>query len=109
MLGAANTMKEALRLLAGDAIGLSSFDAGTSDLNVLNDPEKPCYSVHGGQFSFMVNFALLEEIGKHLGAKKLVVESQREFIGSSLGTNVLTLMDLLAAHPSLPSPRFLGV
>jgi hypothetical protein len=30
----------------------------------------------------------------------LTVESQREFIGRSLGTNVLTLMDLLATHPS---------
>lgn len=27
------------------------------------------------------------------------MESQREFIGRSLGTNVLTLMDLLATHP----------
>ncbi|GJL64782.1 MAG: hypothetical protein NPIRA04_34360 [Nitrospirales bacterium] len=101
--GAAATIKEAMRLLAPDAIGFSSFDAGTFDAHVLNDPEKPCYSVHGGQFSFMVNFALLEEIGRHLGAKSLVLESQREFVGKSLNTNVLTLMDLLAAHPNLPN------
>ncbi|GJL55880.1 MAG: hypothetical protein NPIRA02_30120 [Nitrospirales bacterium] len=101
--GAAATIKEAMRLLAPDAIGLSSFDAGTYDSHVLNDPEKPCYSVHGGQFSFMVNFALLEEIGRHLGAKSLVLESQREFIGNSIGANVLTLMDLLVAHPNLPN------
>ena len=97
-------MKEAMRLLAPGSLGLSSFDAGTFDWQVLNDPEKPCYSLHGGQFSFMVNFALLEEIGQHLGVKTLVVESQREFVGKSLGTNVLTLMDLLAAHPNLPGP-----
>ena len=102
--GAAATIKEALRLLAANAVGFSSFDAGTFDMQVLNDPEKPCYSVHGGQFSFMVNFALLEEIAKHLGVKTLVVESQREFVGRSLGANVLTLMDLLAAHPNLPGP-----
>ncbi|WP_447970649.1 SAM-dependent methyltransferase [Nitrospira sp. M1] len=101
--GAASTVKEAMRLLAPDAIGFSSFDAGTFDAHVLNDPEKPCYSVHGGQFSFMVNFALVEEIGRHLGAKSLVLESQREFVGNSLGANVLTLMDLMAAHPNLPN------
>ncbi|GJL66050.1 MAG: hypothetical protein NPIRA05_10210 [Nitrospirales bacterium] len=101
--GAAATLKEAMRLLSPDAIGLSSFDAGTFDAHVLNDPEKPCYAVHGGQFSFMVNFALLEEIGRHLGAKNLVLESQREFVGNCLNANVLTLMDLLAAHPNLPN------
>ncbi len=104
-MGAANTLKEAVRLLAADAIGLSSFDAGTADSHVLNDPDKPCYSVHGGQFSFMVNFAFLEEIGRHLAAKTLVVESQRDFVGNRLGGNVLTVMDLLAAHPHLPDPN----
>ena len=28
------------------------------------------------------------------------LESQREFVGRSLGTNVVTLMDLIATHPS---------
>lgn len=98
-LGAFDTVKEARRLLHLDAVGFSSFDAGTGDFNVLNDPEKPCYGQYGGQFSFMVNFALVEEVAKHLGVSKVIQESQREFVGRSLGTNVLTLMDLLASHP----------
>ncbi len=101
--GAAATIKEAVRLLASDSLGFSSFDAGTFDHHVLNDPEKPCYSVHGGQFSFMVNFALLEEIAHHLGAK-VNLESQREFVGNQLGDKVLTVMDILASHPRLPGP-----
>ncbi|MGB0911670.1 MAG: SAM-dependent methyltransferase [Nitrospirales bacterium] len=101
--GAATTLKEAIRLLSPHAVGFSSFDAGTFDAHVLNDPEKPCYSVHGGQFSFMVNFTLLEDIAKHLEAN-VTVESQREFVGRHVGASVLTLMDLLAAHPYLPSP-----
>ena len=99
-LGAYATIKEAKRLLAPDAIGFSSFDAGTADMAVLNDPEKPCYGQFGGQQSFMVNFALAEAVAKQLEAGSMTIESQREFVGRSLGTNVLTLMDLIATHPS---------
>ncbi len=99
-LGACATVKNAKRLLAPDAIGFSSFDAGTADMQVLNDPEKPCYGQFGGQQSFMVNFALVEAIAKQLEAGTMTLETQREFVGRSLGTNVLTLMDLMATHPS---------
>ena len=99
-LGAYATIKEAKRLLAPKAIGFSSFDAGTADMKVLNDPEKPCYGQFGGQQSFMVNFALAEAVNKQLEAGTMTIESQREFVGRSLGTNVLTLMDLIATHPS---------
>ncbi|HMU54426.1 MAG TPA: SAM-dependent methyltransferase [Nitrospira sp.] len=99
-IGAFMALKEAKRLLSPDAIGFSSFDAGSTDLKVLNDPDKPCSGQFGGQQSYMVNFPLAEAVGKQLGAGQVTVESQREFIGRSLGTNVLTLMDLLATHPS---------
>jgi hypothetical protein len=99
-LGACATIREAKRLLAPDAIGFSSFDAGTADMEVLNDPEKPCYGQFGGQQSFMVNFALVEAVAKQLESGRMIIESQREFVGRSLGTNVLTLMDLIATHPS---------
>jgi Putative S-adenosyl-L-methionine-dependent methyltransferase len=99
-LGAYATIKEAKRLLAPKAIGFSSFDAGTANMNVLNDPEKPCYGQFGGQQSFMVNMALVEAVAKQLEAGTMTIESQREFVGRSLGTNVLTLMDLISTHPS---------
>lgn len=99
-VGAFATLKEAMRLLTPDAIGFSSFDAGTADMKVLNDPEKPCYGQFGGQYSFMVNFALIQAVAKHLGIKHTTVELQREFVGRSLNTNVITLMDLLATHPT---------
>jgi hypothetical protein len=99
-LGASATLKEAKRLLAPDAVGISAFDAGTGDRKVLNDPEKPCYGQFGGQYSFMINFALIEAVAKHLGLKQTTLEPQREFVGRSLNTNVITLMDLLATHPS---------
>jgi len=98
--GAFATLKEAKRLLAPDAVGFSAFDAGTADMQVLNDPEKPCYGQFGGQFSFMINFALAEAVAKHLGMGQTALEPQREFVGRSLNTNVITLMDLLSTHPS---------
>jgi hypothetical protein len=99
-LGAFATLKEAKRLLAPDAVGFSAFDAGTADMKVLNDPEKPCYGQFGGQYSFMINFPLVEAVAKHLGLGRIAIELQREFVGRSLNTNVVTLMDLLATHPS---------
>lgn len=99
-LGAFATLKEAKRLLAADAIGFSAFDAGTADKAVLNDPEKPCYGQFGGQYSFMINLALVQAVAKHLGLGGVVIEPQREFVGRSLNTNVIPLMDLLATHPS---------
>ena len=99
-IGAYLTIREAKRLLAADAIGFSSFDAGTADHNVLNDPDKPCSGQFGGQQSFMVNFALADAVAKQMGSVTVSMESQREFIGRSLNTNVLTLMDLLATHPA---------
>ena len=101
-VGAAVSLKEAHRLLAPDALGFSSFDAGTADEAVLNDPEKPCYNLVGGQFSFMVNLALLEDVAKQVGGGQVTIEPQKEFVGRSLGVNVMSLMDVLASHPSLP-------
>ncbi len=100
-LGAFASVKEAKRVLAPDAVGFSSFDAGTADLTVLNDPEKPCYGQFGGQYSFMVNFALVEAVAKHQGIPVVTIEPQGEFVGRSLGTNVLSLTDLLATYPSV--------
>ncbi|MBD0316302.1 MAG: hypothetical protein ICV75_06395 [Nitrospiraceae bacterium] len=99
-LGAFATVKEAKRVLAANAVGFSSFEAGTADMKVLNDPEKPCYGQFGGQYSFMINFALVEAVAKHLGVRQVSLEPQREFVGRVLNTNVITLMDLLATHPS---------
>ena len=101
-VGAALSLKEAHRLLAPDALGFSSFDAGTADEAVLNDPEKPCYNLVGGQFSFMVNLALLEDVAKQVGSGQVAIEPQKEFVGRSLGINVMSLMDVLASHPNLP-------
>jgi hypothetical protein len=102
-IGAYVSIREAKRLLSPNAVGFSSFDAGTADLKVLNDPDKPCSGQFGGQQSYMVNFALADAVARQVGTVAVSMESQREFIGRSLGTNVLTFMDLLATHPAAGS------
>ena len=102
-IGACRTIAQAKRLLAADGIGFSSFDAGTTSMEVLNDPEKPCYAEFGGQFSFMVNFRLLDMVAGYQGIPTVSIEPQREFVGRGLRTNVASLMDLLATHPDAAS------
>jgi len=48
----------------------------------------------------MVNFALVEAVATHLGVSSVVIEPQREYLGRSLGLNLLSLMDLLASYPT---------
>jgi hypothetical protein len=98
--GAFATIKEAQRLLAPDG-RFTSLDAGTPDKTVLSNPEKPCYGLYGGQYSFIVNFALCDEVARQLGLTEVTVESQREFVSRMLGVTVLTMVDLIEAHPSL--------
>lgn len=99
-LGAFATLAEAKRLLVPGAAGFSSFDAGAVEMAVMNDPEKPCYGLFGGQYSFMVNFALVQAVAAYLGIRSVTIETQSEFVGRSLATNVISLMDLLACYPS---------
>ena len=50
----------------------------------------------------MVNFQLLQSVAMHLGIHTGIIESQRDFVSRSLGAHVLSVMDLLAAHPYPP-------
>ena len=98
-LGACQFLQRLPTLLRPQAVGLSSFDAGMVDIKALNDPDKPCYGQFGGQFTFMVNFPLTQAIVDHVGGSARRVELQRDYVGSALGSPVLSLMDLLAIHP----------
>ncbi len=97
--GAFATIKEARRLLASGG-GFASLDAGTPAMDVLTDPDKPCYGLHGGQYTFIVNFALCEVVAKQLGVKAVTVEQQWEFVSRMLGLNLITVVDLLETYPS---------
>src|SRR5437016_11317953 len=98
--GAFATIKEAIRLLAPGG-RFTSLDAGTPDRAVLSNPDKPCYGLYGGQYSFILNFARCDEIARHLGIEEIAIEPQQEFVSRMLGVSVLTVVDLLETHPLL--------
>ena len=97
-LGAFATMNESKRVLQPGGRFIS-LDAGTPDPDIIGDPDKPCYSLLGGQYTFMVNFALCEAIAGHLSLKGVTVQPQKEFVALQLGKNVLTLPELLNTYP----------
>ena len=39
---------------------------------------------------------------KQVGEGRVTVEPQKEFVGRSLGVNVMSFMDVLASYPALP-------
>ena len=97
-LGAFATLKESKRVLVPGG-RLTSFDAGTPDPEIVGSADKPCYSLLGGQYSFIVNFALCEAIARHLGIKEISIEPQKEFISRSLGKNVVSMVEVLNTYP----------
>jgi len=97
--GAFDTIGQARRLLASGG-GFTSFDAGTPARDVLTNPDRPCYALHGGQYTFIVNFALCEAVAGQLGVATAAVEPQREFVSRMLGLNLVTVVDLLETYPS---------
>jgi hypothetical protein len=97
-LGAFATVREAQRLLAAGG-RFVSLDAGTPDTATVASPDKPCYALHGGQYSFIMNFALCEAVARHLGIRDVSIESQKEFVSRMLGQNLMTVVDLLETYP----------
>ena len=97
-LGSFAGIKEAKRVLVTGGRFIS-FDAGTPEVETLASPDKPCYSLLGGQYSFIVNFALCEAVARHVGITDISIEQQREYVSRMLGTNVIALVDLLNTYP----------
>jgi SAM-dependent methyltransferase len=97
-LGAFATIREAARVLIPGG-RFTSFDAGTPDPETVGSPDKPCYSLFGGQYSFIINFALCEAIARHLGINDISIEQQKDFVSRGMAKNVVSLVDLLNTYP----------
>src|SRR6185436_3660872 len=79
-IGAYLTLREAKRLLAADAVGFSSFDAGTADQDVLKHPDEPCTGQTGGQHSVILNSAIADAIANQMRSITVSIESRHEII-----------------------------
>lgn len=99
--GAFATLAKANELLAPENFGYTSFDYGMKEVKDLNQEGRPYFNLYGGQYTFMVNFPLLENIGRSLGFTEVTREYQNQFVEKDLGSAVVSLVDLVQNHPQV--------
>ena len=66
-IGAFAALRKAKELLVEDSLGYTGFDYGMLEFKDLNHEGRPYFNLYGGQYTFMVNFPLLEEVGREIG------------------------------------------
>ena len=99
--GAFSTLKNAKELLGPENFGYTSFDYGMKALQDLNQEGRPYFNLYGGQYTFMVNFPLLEQVGKAVGFTEIAVEYQNQFVGKDQDSSVVSVVDLMQNHPQV--------
>lgn len=100
-VGAFGALSQAHRLLSKEGQGYAGFDYGMFSINELNQEGRPYFNLYGGQYTFMVNFDLLGEVGKAIGFKSIEKELQRNFVGRHLQEKVLSVVEIVQAHPQI--------
>jgi len=99
--GAFKTLDRARRLLAETNLGYSSFDYGMRSDHELNWQGRPYYKLYGGQYTSMVNFPLIGEVGRAAGFADVTLEPQHDFVARHLGENVVSALELVQTHPGI--------
>jgi SAM-dependent MidA family methyltransferase len=99
--GAFQTLERAHRMLTENNLGYSSFDYGMLSDHELNWRGRPYYKLYGGQYTSMVNFPLIAEVGQAVGFADVQLEHQHDFVGRSLSENVLSALELVQVHPKI--------
>jgi hypothetical protein len=99
--GAFAALKNAKELLAPDSLGYTGFDYGMLEFKDLNLEGRPYFNLYGGQYTFMVNFPLLEEVGREIGFSEITREYQNEFVKRSLDADVSGVVELVQNHPQV--------
>lgn len=100
-IGAFATLERAHYLLGDSHGGYSGFDYGMLSFNDLNLVGRPYFKLYGGQYTFMVNFPLLHDVGKAIGFESVHTESQHDFVGRHLEDKVLSTLEIVQAHPQI--------
>lgn len=100
--GAFATLKRARGLLSPGSQGYSGFDYGMFSIDELNREGRPYFNLYGGQYTFMVNFDLLERVGRAIGFEGIEKTHQHRYVGEALGERVQSLVEILQSHPDVP-------
>ena len=100
-IGAFAALRKAKELLVEDSLGYTGFDYGMLELKDLNKEGRPYFNLYGGEYTFMVNFPLLEEVGREIGFSEVHKEYQKEYVKRSLESEVVGVVDLVQNHPQV--------
>ena len=105
-IGALATLKHARYLLRQDGLGYTGMDYGMYSIRELNFSERPYFNIYGGQYTFMVNFELLNHWAHAEGFSSVEKELQHSYVGRHLQDRVISLVELVQTHrdaPNMPS------
>ena len=100
-VGAFGALSQARRLLSKEGQGYAGFDYGMFSINELNQEGRPYFNLYGGQYTFMVNFELLGEVGKAIGFNSVEKEFQRNYVGRHLQEKLLSVVEIIQTHPQI--------
>ena len=99
--GAFITLERARQLLASDSQGYTALDYGMFSLRDLNQEGRPYFNLYGGQYTFMVNFDLMQRVGQTVGFSQVEKQYQHEYVGRHLGGAVASMVEILQNHPHI--------
>ena len=100
--GAFNTVQQAKEFLAPTSLGYTGFDYAMLSMDHVNWVGRPYFKIYGGQYTSMVNFPLMAEVGRAAGFATVHSEPQHEFVGRHLNDKVTSLVDLVHGHREAP-------
>lgn len=101
-VGAFRVIEKAYKMLMEGGI-YSVFDYGISDIDKLNDPDTSHCNLYGGQYTFMVNFPLMEEVARFVGFREVTKEAQYTYVERQLGEQVVSLIEIVETHTHFES------
>lgn len=100
--GAFLTIQQAQNLLVPESQGYTGFDYGMRSMAHVNREGRPYFKIYGGQYTAMVNFPLMVEVGRTVGFDSVHSEPQHEYVGRHLGDQVISLVELVHGHRDAP-------
>ncbi len=100
-IGAFRTLEQARRILKPESQGYSGFDYGMYSFQDLNREGRPYFNLYGGQYTFMVNFELLAEVGRALGFQSVAKEYQHRYVSRNLQQKAVSVVEILQSHPQV--------
>ena len=99
--GAFITLERARQLLKPDSQGYTAFDYGMFSIKELNTEGRPYCNLYGGQYTFMVNFDLLQRAGRAAGFSEVEKEYQHSYVGRHLNEKTASIVEILQNHPQV--------